>query len=261
MKKIKCIFILGFVFLAGCATDPLTRALKTNGFCPILPIPEKQELGNIYRTYSLNSLPVVFIDDIFTKEENEKTMADLKRKVYLPASSGEKTFSLSAKADVIGKVEGTLKALRVKKFKLKLGDVYQYDLTEDRLENVILPAIRSRKPHLNLKDRYIVLALLQVSSLEYELIDENDKKIEIAPGSEIEKIVKSSLSIEWKANEQSSLVIGRPCFLGYKVGRIIEKGGAYTVKNIDFPLQGGNGKLKVQSIPAQELRKLMRSNN
>jgi hypothetical protein len=261
MKITKFLFILGLVFLAGCATDPLTRTLKTNGFCPILPIPEKQGLGNVYRTYSLNSLPVVFIDDIFTKEENEKTMADLRQKIYLPASSGEKTFSLAAKADVIGKVEGALKVLRVKKFKLKLGDVYQYNLTEDRLENGILPAIRGRKPHLNLKDRYIVLALLQASSLEYELIDEKDNKIEIAPGSEIEKIVKNSLSIEWKANEQSNLVIDRPCFLGYKVGRIIEKDGLYTVKNIGFPPQGSNGKLKVRTIPAKELRRLLRSNN
>ncbi|MFH1245482.1 MAG: hypothetical protein V1662_03275 [Candidatus Omnitrophota bacterium] len=251
----KNIFLLVFVvFVSGCATDPLTRLLQENRFAPIIPIPEIQNVGDVYKTADLRSNPVVLIRDVFAPEQNEKLMNSLKGGVQLPSISGERQFSLGVTPDIIGYVHGELSALHVKKFRLKLGGAYQYIISEDRLTSELLSAIKNQRPALQLSHKFVVLALLQVSMLEYELFNEKDDKIEVMPGGEIEKVIKAKLSSEWKANEQRNLVIDHPCFLGYRIGEIIEKGSGIEVRG-----PACTKETVIKEVSPDILRKMQRS--
>ncbi|MCX5696570.1 MAG: hypothetical protein NTU54_01120 [Candidatus Omnitrophica bacterium] len=256
-KNILLFSLVGLV--AGCATDPLTRLLKENRFAPITPIPEIQNVGDVYKKADLRSNPVVLIRDVFSQEVNEKLMNSLKGGVQLPSISGEQQFSLGVTPDIIGYVHGELNALHVKKFRLKLAGAYQYIISEDRLTSELLPALKKQRPALQLSDKFVVLALLQVSMLEYELLDEKGTKIEVTPGGEIEKVIKAKLSSEWKANEQRNLTIDHPCFLGYRVGEIIEVGSKIEVKSLPVEDTARAKKTVIKEIPTRTLRMMQRS--
>lgn len=223
MKK-KILVLLGLVVLAfvtGC-TDPLTRLIKKNKYAPIVPIPEIQHVGDIYRTTDLYRPPVILMRDVFTEEQNKKFMESLKGPVILPVSSGEQKFELKVEADVIGYAKTELSAFNVKKFKIKINGAYQYIISEDRFERELYPMIREKRPNKDFSGNYVVLGLLQATGVEYELISERGTKIVVEPGSEIEKVVKAKLGAEWKANKNYNLSISNPSYIGYRIGKMNE---------------------------------------
>lgn len=59
MKKILWVIT---VFLFGCASDPLTSALKKYEYAPVLPVSSSMYIGDIYETKGLK-VPYLFMKD------------------------------------------------------------------------------------------------------------------------------------------------------------------------------------------------------
>lgn len=260
--------LIVLVLTSGCA-DPFTRLIKDNKYVPITPIPEIQHIGDIYRTIDLHRTPVLLMRDIFTKDQNEEFMKSLRGRVTLPTVSGDSKFELKAEADVIGYAKSELSAFNVKKFKVKIGGVYQYIISEDRFERELYTKIKEKRPNKNFSGNYVVLALLQATIVEYELIDENGAKIVIKSGGEIERIVKAKLGAEWKANENQNLSISEASYVGYRIGKISEIVGSdpKSVRPLFMilsPLSTGKNKsllkpIVIEEVPPEELRKALKA--
>lgn len=217
----KLLVVIAFsILLGGCATDPVKKVLLKYKYAPIISIPSKQHVGDIYRSKDLRTTPVLLMRDLFSEEYNEKLMGELKGEVIVPEISRERIYSLKADTDFLGYAEAELDQNNVSKYSVKLKGVYQYIISEDKFKQELFPAILEKSPVVNLEGTYIVLALLQASELDYELFNETGNKIEILAGSELEDIIKGKIGGQWEVNENQNLSFTSPHFIGYRLGRI-----------------------------------------
>ncbi len=235
--------------LFGCASDPLTRALKKCGYAPVMPTPATMHIGDIYGTKGLID-PLVFMrDNLF--DYIEKIMEKAEDDASIPDTSSERQFNIGVEADIIGEAKAELSVYRIAKFKVRFGGVVQYIISKTKFEDEIYRKIREIYPIRNFDKKYVITALLKVSTLEYEFYDKDGGKISIAPGSEIEKVLKAKLSAEWSASKNNNLFISSPRYIGYRMAQLNEK--SYKVeKGMQAP------KVELIDIPAEELRKALK---
>ena len=207
--------------MAGCASDPLTRTLKRLDYAPIIPVPKTQHIGDIYDTAELKNPPFILIRDLFAKEEVDAFMNSLEDEVSLPSVSGKKTFRLNAAADIVDQAEAELRSYGITKFKVRFGGAYQYLISRQRLEDELFPKIRRQLPSPRPFDgKYMIIALLKVSELEYEFFRDNSTKVSVASQGELEKVLQGKLGAEWKGNERQNISLNTPRFIGVKLARL-----------------------------------------
>ncbi len=215
--KLITLGILGFL-TAGCS-DPLTKTLANNKYVAAIPAPATLHLGNVYDTADLQT-PFVLLRDIFTEADNKKLMTSLMDDVSIADEHGEKTFNVTFDADIVGKAKIELQAHKISKFKVAFKGVKQYMISRTRFDDDLFPKIRLKFPGKSFDKKFAVVALLQIKELEYEFLNDNGGKVNVTPGSKIEKVLKAKLGIEWSANNSKNLSIKAPRFVGYRMARI-----------------------------------------
>jgi hypothetical protein len=150
-------------------------------------------------------------------------MDSLKNPVVLSGESSDKTFEIKAETDIIGYAKADLNANNITHFKVSYGNCFEYIATETQLEDEVIPGIIKRLPNHNPQEyngKYIIWALLKADSAQYEFFDKNSLKVNIEPGSELEKILKSKIGAEWSSNTQKNLSFSTPHFIGYRIYEI-----------------------------------------
>ncbi len=100
----------------------------------------------------------------------------------------------------------------------------------------------------------VIVALLQIASLEYEFFDGSGDKIAITTGSELENLLKARHGAGWSATENNTLRINKPRFIGYRMAQLNE----VSYGNVKSLGQKGMYKIELIDIPAEELRRLSR---
>ena len=235
--------------LFGCASDPLTQTLKKYGYAPIMPLPATMYIGDIYETKGLRD-PYVFMRDKLS-DYIQQIMETIKDDASIPDTSSEQQFNIGAEADFIGEAKAELSIYKIAKFKVHFGGVVQYIISKTKFEDEIYPKIVETYHNRNFDKKYAIVALLKVSTLEYEFSDKDGGKISIAPGSEIEKVLKAKLGAEWSASKNNNLSISSPRYIGYRMAQLNEK--SYKVeKGMQAP------KVEIIDISAEELRKALK---
>ncbi len=229
------IAIMPALTLLSCSatTDPLTKQLKGYGYYPATPPSKKLSLGDIYRQPSTKGRPVVFLHQLIGDDQVKEIFKNLADPVELGSISGDRKYDLSVNADVIGYVSAALEAHGVRKFSIKYGNAIQYKITDYNWDHLGPPEplrkrITDAWPAAPLVGNYVVTGVLRVDSLEYELEDGHGAKIDITPGSEIEKIVKAALKGEWSANQNGNISFNdpkHPTVVGVEFSQVAEAGG------------------------------------
>lgn len=253
MKRIiiKKIFALTVLFLFGCVSDPLTEVIKKYDYAPVIPISSTMHIGDIYETKGLKE-PYIFMKDIMA-EHIQKIMEESKEEVSIPDVSKEEMFTVSAEADIVGQAETDLLKYNIKKFKVKFNGVVQYRISKVKFEEEIYSRIKKEYPDRSFDKRYVIVALLKISELEYEFFDNNGGRIFVTPGGEIEKVLKAKLGVGWSATENNTLKINEPRYIGYRMAQLNEVSYEY-VKGL-----GHKGiKVELIDIPSEELRKSLK---
>lgn len=244
------------IMLAGCATtDHLTKTLRQYGYAPAIPAPKIMHIGDIYETPNLKKPAYFLMREVFPSDELNKLMDSSKNSIIIPSSSGEKTFKFSANADIIGKASVTLSKNNVTRFKVKFGDMQQYEVSKSRYRNEIYRKIKetlsssntNNKMGFDLNNKFVILKLLQAGSLEYEFYNEKGGKIEVKSGSDFEKALKAAIGFEWSANQNSNLSFSSPTFIGYYMGELTQSGADY--KGLT------EVKVEIKDIPVEKLRR------
>lgn len=146
----------------------------------------------------------------------------------------------------MGKAKVELETYGIRKFKVTFSGVHQYVVAKTRFEDEIYPMIKNKMPNRNFDKKFVMVALLQVSSLEYEFFNEKGGKVEVKPGSEIEKVLRGKIGVEWSANQRDNLSINSPKFIGYRMARLTASG--YQV------LAAGSRKIELRDIALDDLR-------
>jgi hypothetical protein len=249
-RTIRALSVAAIALLVSGCPDPLTRSLRHYGFAPAIPSPATLHIGNLYDTADLKN-PYALMRDMFSLTENEVLMTSLKDDVSIPDVSGEDSFSISAQADIVGRAKVELAAHRITKFKVTFGGVSQYLISRNRFEEELYPKIHAKIPDRKLDKKFAVVALLQVSSLQYEFMDESGGKVGVSPGGELEKVLKAKIGAEWSANERHNLAITSPRFIGYRMNEITET-------SFKLPKGADGTRATIQEIPLDDLRNAAR---
>ena len=250
--KTGCIVIaLGvIILLSGCASDPLTQTLKKYEYAPIMPMPATMDIGDIYDAKGLRDPYVLMRDQL--SAYIQPVMEKIKDDASIPDTSSEHQFNIGAEADIIGQVKAELSIYHIAKFKVRFGGVVQYIISKTKFEDEIYPKIKETYSNRNFDKKYVIVALLKVSNMEYEFYNKEGSKISIVPGREIEKVLKAKLGAEWSASKNNTLSVSSPRYIGFRMAQLNEKSyeTAYkTVKGMQAP------KVELIDIPAEELRK------
>jgi len=259
------------IFLTGCATDPLTRTLKKYGYVPAVPVPETQSIGDIYEKPNLKE-PYLFMREHLSREKLGKTMEEYKDSTSLAESSGETKFELNTKVDILNKVSADLSANKVKKFKIKFTGVHQYLISKTDFYSKIFPMLKRFLKDMaakddtiayDINDKFAIIGLLQVDGLEYEFYNENGIKVDVKPGSELEKVLQSKLGVTWSANQKDNLSFSSPRFIGYRMAQLIKGPQGYHVMGVrnlaldtsDKSSELAKPEIQLKDIPVAELRR------
>jgi len=250
-KNSYIVLMLLISLLFGCASDPLTQTLKKYGYAPVMPAVSTMNIGDIYETKGLREPYVLMRDKL--SDYIQQVMETIKDDASIPDTSSERQFNIGADADFIGEAKTELSAYKIAKFKVRFGGVVQYIISKTKFEDEIYPKIVETYPNRNFDKKYLIVALLKVSTMEYEFYDKDGGKISIAPGSEIEKVLQAKLGAEWSASQNNTLSISTPRYIGYRMAQLNEK--SYKVEK---GLQVQAPKLEIMDIPAEELRKALR---
>ena len=248
-KNSYIILMLLISLLFGCASDPLTQTLKKYGYAPVMPAVATMNIGDIYDTKGLMD-PYIFMRDNLS-DYIQQIMETIKDDASIPDTSSEQQFNIGAEADFIGEAKAELSIYKIDKFKVHFGGVVQYIISKTKFEDEIYPKIVETYHNRNFDKKYLIVALLKVSTMEYEFSDKDGGKISIAPGSEIEKVLKAKLGAEWSASKNNNLSISSPRYIGYRMAQLNEK--SYKVeKGMQAP------KVEIIDISAEELRKALK---
>lgn len=253
MKRGCIVTALGLIILlSGCVSDPLTQTLKKYGYAPIMPLPATMYIGDIYETKGLRD-PYVFMRDNLL-DYIQQNMEKIKDDASIPDTSSEHQFNIGAEADIIGQAKVELSIYHIAKFKVRFGGVVQYIISKTEFEDKIYPKIRETYPNRNFDKKYAIIALLKVSTMEYEFYDKDGSKISIAPGGKIEKLLKATLGAEWSASQNNTLSTSSPRYIGFRMAQLNEKsyGIEKSLKGMQLP------KVELIEIPAEELRNITR---
>lgn len=245
----KFVLLSMLLILSGCASDPLTQTLKKYGYAPIMPPVATMNIGDIYDTKGLRD-PYVLMKDKLS-DYIQQIMETLKDDASIPDTSSEQLFNIIAEADIIGQAKPELSVYKIAKFKVHFGGVVQYIISKAKFEDEIYPKILETYPNRNFDKKYVIVALLKVSSLEYEFYDSDGNKVTISPGSEIEKVLKAKLGSEWSASQNNTLSVSSPRYIGYRMAQLNEI-SYETVKGMQAP------KVEMIDIPVEELRKVLK---
>lgn len=208
------------ILLFGCASDPLTQTLKKYEYAPIMPMPATMNIGDIYEAKGLRD-PYVFMRDRLS-DYIQQVMEKIKDDASIPDTSSEHQFNIGAEADIIGQAKAELSIYHIAKFKVRFGGVVQYIISKTKFEDEIYPKIKETYSSRNFDKKYVIVALLKVSTMEYEFYDKEGSKISIVPGS-----------------------------VGFRMAQLNEK-SYETVKGMRAP------KVELIVIPAEELRKALK---
>lgn len=238
------------ILLFGCASDPLTQTLKKYGYASTMPLPATMYIGDIYETKGLRNNPYMVMQDKLS-DYIQQVMETIKDDASIPDTSSESKFNIEAEADIIGQAKAELSIYHIAKFKVRFGGVVQYIISKTKFEDEIYPKIRETYSNRNFDKKYVIVALLKVSTMEYEFYDKDGSKISIAPGGEIEKVLKAKLGAEWSASQNNTLSVSSPRYIGYRMAQLNEKsyGIEKSLKGMQLP------KVELIEIPAEELRK------
>lgn len=264
---IKCIcVILVTMMLSGCATDPLTKTLKDLGYAPAIPAPATQYIGDIYEEANLKG-PYLLMKEYYPRKELGAMMKSYSDPVAIPDSSGERKFKVSATADIIGKVNVELSKNRITSFKVKFKGAHQYLISKTKFYTEISPKIRKIIQNItdrdnnklfDLNNKFAILALLQVESLEYEFYNDKDIKVSVRPGSQLEQVLKANIGADWSVNQKSNLSFSSPRFIGYRMGRLT--GGGYTYRAVPMLAELKANSLEVGVQAAKTASKIRPAN-
>lgn len=240
------------ILLFGCASDPLTQTLKKYGYASTMPLPATMYIGDIYETKGLRNPYMVMKDKL--SDYIQQVMETIKDDASIPDTSSESKFNIETEADFIGEAKAELSAYGVSKFKVHFGGVVQYIISKTKFEDEIYPKIKNAYAGKDFDKKYVIVALLKVSTLEYEFYDKDGGKISIAPGSKIEKVLKAKLGAELSASKNNKLSVSSPRYIGYRMAQLNEKsyGIEKSLKGMQLP------KVELIEIPAEELRKALK---
>lgn len=240
------------ILLFGCASDPLTQTLKKYGYASAMPLPATMYIGDTYETKGLRNPYMVMKDRL--SDYIQQVMETIKDDASIPDTSSESKFNIEAEADFIGEAKAELSAYGVSKFKVHFGGVVQYIISKTKFEDEIYPKIKNAYSGRDFDKKYVIVALLKVSTLEYEFYDKDGGKISIAPGSKIEKVLKAKLGAELSASKNNKLSVSSPRYIGYRMAQLNEKSyeNEKSLKGMQLP------KVELIEIPAEELRKALK---
>ncbi len=253
--KTGCVVIaLGVsILLSGCASDPLTQTLKKNGYAPVMPMPATMHIGDIYDTKGLRD-PYVFMKDKLS-DYIQQIMETIKDDASIPDMLSEHQFNIGAEADIIGQAKVELSAYSITGFKVKFGGVVQYLISKTKFEDDVYLKTIETYPNRDFDKKYVIVALLKVSTLEYEFYDKDGGKILVAQGSEIAKVLEAKIGAKWSASENGNLSISSPRFIGYRMALLTPKSFEKRAKEKGI---GVAPKVELQDVPIEELRNAAR---
>lgn len=259
--SIRCACVmLVVIMLSGCATDPLTRTLKDLGYVPAIPAPATQNIGDIYEQANLRE-PYLLMREYYPSKELEAMMKSYSDPVAIPDSSGERKFKVSAKADIIGKVNAELSRNGITSFKVKFNGAHQYLISKTKFYTDISPKIRKAIQNIldmdntklfDLNNKFAILALLQVDGLEYEFYNDRGTKVDVSPGSQLEQAIKANIGADWSVNQKSNLSFSSPRFIGYRMGRLT--GGGYTYRAMPVLAESKSSSIEGAKAAKAEIR-------
>jgi hypothetical protein len=192
------------------------------------------------------------LKDIFTEAENKELMTSLEDDASIPDESFEKTYKITVDADVVGKAKVELRAHGISKFKVSFKDVKQYQISRTRFDDELLPKILEKLGGKSVDKKFAIVALLRLGELEYEFFNDTGGKVNITPGSEVEKVLKAKLGAEWSSNDSKNLSIKEPRFIGYRMARLsrtVLGGGPFDITRVFW---------STEAIPLVDLRNASR---
>ncbi|MGD0077703.1 MAG: hypothetical protein ABSB91_03640 [Sedimentisphaerales bacterium] len=206
-------------------SDPVTTILKKNKYTPIVPISDGYCLGDIYRGSLSNLIRVLQIDKDLPEVYSQTFESIRPSNVSLPVVSGNETFELNAKADIIGIIQGQLKTSGVMRFRVNIEDPCDYSISEAAFRKNIYSAIVTQYPDNNYVGMYVVASLLKVKRIEYELTNERDVNVNILSKGATKYVANAGLGVAGDANGHYILCSSAPSYIGFKLYTINAKYG------------------------------------
>ncbi|MGA2071545.1 MAG: hypothetical protein ABSG97_09370 [Sedimentisphaerales bacterium] len=215
-------------------SDAVTTILKENKYAPIVPISDGHCLGDVIKTPS-DLTPVLNINNDMPEVYSRIVESNSIRpeNICLPEMSGNGTFELNANADVIGAVQGQLRAAGARRFRVKIEDPCAYGISDFAFRTVIFPELVKRDPDTNYIGMYVVAALLKVKSIEYELTDEKDVNIKVSSDA-IKYVSNAGLGVAGGTNGYYKLYTSRPGYIGWKLYQINASHGFGQVTTLEL---------------------------
>ena len=211
--------LLPVILLAGCTTNSSPYLPSSSEYIAIGLMPQTQHIGDIYSSQKLLD-PVVLMRDVFSQDELEEIMHPMQRTVTLENIDGKTACSLSIKAEFSKYTAGNAEYHKTGTVKLRFGEATEYLLSHWRFDREIYPELKHKCQGMNFEGRYLITALLKVSSFEYEYLDEHGGKIEIESDALAKDLVKQKFGIECQSSKKHVLMLTEPAYIGYRIARI-----------------------------------------
>src|SRR5437762_1958805 len=119
------------VTFTSCAGDPLAKELKKDGFVATVPISTQMAIGDVYRRLPKPAdRPVVRMHELFSSAEVEQILKTYGDPVVLPNISGGHDYTISASADLIGKVAADLQLTGARTYSITYGNPVKFTLSD-----------------------------------------------------------------------------------------------------------------------------------
>jgi hypothetical protein len=248
--------LIALSLFCSCAKDPVVQLLHSNGgFAAVHPPSSGELLGDVYRTTNLSEKSIS-MRDVMDEKSIEEMMKSRSEKVDIPSTSGTSVFNLTADAAYVGVAQADLELKGARKYHVSVSNPIVYDSPFDsHLIPVLISAIKNKFPNVPLEGRYIVRSLLQVGGLEYEFSREDGTKIDLGLDRNLVKNLTAKLGGGWSITKDGKLSISEPRFIGYRLARIQNDGGASGIAAGPAPAATPttrSAKIKVISVPIKE---------
>lgn len=181
-------------------------------------------VGDLYlhRTDDTDIAPIALVSDVMQEDDRVKLMEAKRRDVSLPTSSGTQVYEMDASAVILGAVSSELRAQGVRKYRVKVVNPREYELSQVAFRKEIEDHFRNEMPGESIDNTHYVYSLLEVDGVEYEFLNENGRQIHVEPTDEIAQVVKGHAKMGWEFSEDGKLVGTESRFIGYRTHQIQE---------------------------------------